>query len=70
MNDLDCFDFCKLLYVLKVNSEVFGFGMVYWVHGNFDVTFIVTIYGHYRNINHVKLNKINPKAIHFFLQLP
>ncbi len=43
---LDSFDLCKLLYVLEANGEVFGFGMLYWVHGDFYETFIVTIYGH------------------------
>jgi hypothetical protein len=56
-NDFDSFDLCKLLYVLEVNGEVFGFGMVYWVHGNLYVTFVVTIYGHCQNIRHAKLNK-------------
>jgi hypothetical protein len=43
---LDSFDLCKLLYVLEANGEVFGFGMLYWVHGDFYETFVVTIYGH------------------------
>jgi hypothetical protein len=56
------------MYLRWVNGEVFDFGMVYWVHGDLYVIFIVTIYGHCQNISHAKFNK--SKSHLPFLQLP